>query len=69
MKGQQYLNILKKNLFASAKKIGIRRTFKLYQDNDPKHTCRKLKDWCLYNYPKVIKAPVQSPDINLIENV
>ncbi|GBM17413.1 hypothetical protein AVEN_119454-1 [Araneus ventricosus] len=31
-------SILKENLKISAPKLGIQNTFKLYQDNDPKHT-------------------------------
>ncbi len=48
--------------------MSFRRTFELYQDNDPKHTSRKVKEWCLYNCPKVIEVPAQSRDINFIEN-
>ncbi|XP_066152030.1 uncharacterized protein [Euwallacea fornicatus] len=49
--------------------IGVRRTFKFYQDNDPKHTAKIVQEWMLYSCPKVIKTAAQSPDLNLIENV
>ncbi len=64
-----YINILRENLHTSAEKMGIRRTFKFYQDNDPKHKAYKTHEWLLYNCPKVLETPPQSPDINPIENL
>lgn len=64
-----YLNILKNNVKQSAEKMGILNTFKFYADNDPKHTSYVAKSWLLYNCPKVIQTPPQSPDINVIEHV
>ena len=49
-----YINILKENLIPSAEKLGIRSTFKLYADNDPKHNSLNAKTWDLYNCPKVM---------------
>ncbi|GBL93741.1 Transposable element Tc1 transposase [Araneus ventricosus] len=63
------ISILKGNLKISAPKLGIQNTFKLYQDNDPKHTALNVRLWLLHNYPKVIKTPPYSPDLNPIENV
>ena len=48
--------------------MGIKNSFKLYQDNDPKHKAHLVRCWLLYNCPKVIKTPAQSPDMNPIEN-
>ncbi|GFX15696.1 transposable element Tcb1 transposase [Trichonephila clavipes] len=64
-----YLDILKRNLRKSASKLGISEHFKLYQDNDPKHTANICKLWVIYHRPGVIKTPVQSPDLNPIEHV
>lgn len=64
-----YLSILKNNLRQSAEQLGIERTFKLYQDNDPKHKSYLVREWLLYNCPKVLETPPQSPDLNPIENV
>ena len=64
-----YLNILKQNLKQSARKLGISSNFKLYQDNDPKHTADICKLWVLYHCPGAIKTPAQSPDLNPIEHV
>ncbi|GBM57499.1 Transposable element Tc1 transposase [Araneus ventricosus] len=37
------ISILKENLKISAPKLGIQNTFKLYQDNDPKHTALNVR--------------------------
>ncbi|GFS91061.1 transposable element Tcb1 transposase [Trichonephila clavipes] len=62
-----YLDILKRNLRQSVSKISGH--FKLYQDNDPKHTVDFNKLWGFYNHPSVIKTPARSPDLNLNQHV
>lgn len=69
MKKEGYLKILQNNVRQSAEKLGIRDTFKFYQDNDPKHAARVCQEWALYNLPKVLHPPAQSPDFNVIENL
>lgn len=64
-----YLSILQNNLSKSAVKLGVKETFKFYQDNDPKHSSFLVQEWLLYNCPHIIKTPAQSPDLNVIENV
>ncbi|GBO41581.1 Transposable element Tcb2 transposase [Araneus ventricosus] len=61
-----YLDILKRNIRQNAQKMGISASFKLYQDNDPKHTSHICRLWALYHCPMVIKTPAQSPDLNPI---
>ncbi|GBM05993.1 Transposable element Tc1 transposase [Araneus ventricosus] len=39
----KYMNILKENLKISAQKLGIQNTFKLYDDNDSKHTALNVR--------------------------
>ncbi|GFT65202.1 transposable element Tc1 transposase [Trichonephila clavipes] len=39
------------------------------QDNDPKHTARNVKMWCLFHCKQQLHTPPQSPDINVIENL
>lgn len=64
-----YINLLKQNVHTSAEKLGIRSNFMFYQDNDPKHTSWNAKNWLLYNCPKVLATPAQSPDMNPIEHL
>lgn len=64
-----YLNILRENLHQSGEKMGIRNCFEFYQDNDPKHKAYEVRSWLLYNCPKVVDTPAQSPDLNPIENL
>ncbi|GBL75493.1 Transposable element Tcb1 transposase [Araneus ventricosus] len=64
-----YLDILKRNLKQSASNLGISRHFKLYQDNDPKHTADVCKLWVLYHCPGVLLPSAQGPDLNPIEHV
>ncbi|CAK9806815.1 Transposable element Tcb2 transposase [Anthophora quadrimaculata] len=64
-----YMDILKKNLKQSAEVMGISEVFHFYQDNDPKHKSRLVQEWLLYNCPKIMQTPPQSPDLNPIEMV
>ncbi|KAJ1519178.1 hypothetical protein ONE63_011216 [Megalurothrips usitatus] len=69
MDHMMYIDILKKNLRASAEKMGLGEDFIFQQDNDPKHTARNTKHWLLYNAPKRLETPPQSPDLNPIEHL
>lgn len=44
MTADSYIDILREHLHTSAEKLEIRRTFKFYQDNDPKHKAMKTKE-------------------------
>jgi hypothetical protein len=57
-----YVNILRDHLKASAKKLGILENFEFYHDNDPKHSSHLVRQWCLYNCPKINKTTPQLPD-------
>ena len=39
------------------------------QDNDPKHTCKKAKDWFKNHHMEVPSWPAQLPDLNPIEHL
>ena len=64
-----YLNILKINIKENAQKMGLENDFYFQQDNDPKHTAWVVRMWLLYNAPKMLVTPPQSPDINPIEHL
>lgn len=64
-----YIDILKKNLHPSAAHIGLENNFMFQQNNDPKHTAHNTRLWLLYNTPKQLHTPPQSPDINPIEHL
>src|SRR5579871_3202526 len=44
-------------------------SWKLQEDNDPKHTSGKVQEWKDNNDINKISWPSQSPDLNLMENV
>ena len=69
MDQNMYLDILKQNLKQRAEKFGLQRSFKFYQDNDPKHKAQRIKIQLVYNCTKVLETPPQSPDLNVIENL
>ncbi|GFU95028.1 transposable element Tcb1 transposase [Trichonephila clavipes] len=64
-----YIDILNNNLKETAKKLGLDRNFIFQQDNDPKHTARNVKMWCLFHCKQQLHTPTQSLDINVIENL
>ena len=39
------------------------------QDSDPKHTCKKAKEWSKNNNIQITPCPAQSPDLNLIKHL
>uniref|UniRef100_A0A1X7V786 Tc1-like transposase DDE domain-containing protein n=1 Tax=Amphimedon queenslandica TaxID=400682 RepID=A0A1X7V786_AMPQE len=47
----------------------VNQSAKLMQDNDPKHTSRKVKDWLESRDINWWKTPAESPDLNPIENL
>lgn len=69
MNHRVYIDILKNHLRSSATKMEIGDNFIFIRDNDPKHTAYNTKLWILYNTPKYLKTPPQSPDINPIEHL
>lgn len=64
-----YLDILRNNLEPSVQKSGLKNDWIFQQDNDPKHTAKTVKEWLLYNAPRQLHTPPQSPDLNPIEHL
>ncbi|GBM99404.1 hypothetical protein AVEN_74635-1 [Araneus ventricosus] len=63
------LDILHNNLKDSAKTLTLDGNFIFQHDNDPKHTARNVKMWCLFHSKQQLHTLPQSPDINIVENL
>ena len=63
-----YLQILKDELLNSLQYHGLNPPGIIFQqDNDPKHTSKKVKEWLEEHDFRTMVWPAQSPDLNPIE--
>lgn len=69
MTARSYVEVLRRNLKSSAINLGLENDYYFQQDIDPKHTANLTKEWLLYNAPRRLLTPPQSPDLNPIENL
>ena len=67
MDADGYINVLTSGLLPYISRQS--HTVKFMQDNDPKHTSCKAKEWMEQNNVHWWKTPAESPDLNPIENM
>ncbi len=70
MNAEMYCHILDEHLIGTIKKYRLRRSGVIFQqDNDPKHTSKKAREWLEDSGISVMTWPPQSPDLNPIEHL
>lgn len=68
MDADRYIQILTRTLLPFLRDV-MPRGHRFMQDNDPKHTSRKVQDFLAEKSINWWKTPAESPDCNPIENI
>ena len=69
MNRAMYREILGDNLLPSVRALKRGHGWVFQHDNDPKHTAKATKELLKKKYSRVLEWPIQSPDLNPIENL
>ena len=70
MDGDLYLQILKDVLQQTMEYYGFNPPDTIFQqDNSPKHTCKKVKEWLEEQDFMTMVWPAQSPDLSPLEHL
>ena len=69
MDQDQYMDIVKKNVKSSARMLGLKAGWEMLQDNDPKHTAKRVQAFFKRNKYRIKFHPSMNPDLNPIENL
>ena len=70
MNAELYQTILREDLLGSMDYYGLNVEDVVFEhDNDPKHTAKSITVWLADQSFEVLDWPLQSPDLNAIENL